>query len=326
MTILFSQIQALQKELADANQSIANEVKKWEQRMVSLSESHQVDLQSSETILKDHRNTIAHLEDQNTELYSENARIKKCLAEKEAALTSAVARATDQENSMQEMLNDKEKSIEKFQMDIEVWEAQLNNERSLTSQLRTKESSLKLELSDKELEMKELKEQLKTKEDLLTKLNKDLMTKQKSLADLHVTVTRHSSDMEDWQRVCQEQSDKLLSMQLEVDEGREELVKTKSTISDLHHQLLQQSDRNTTVMQEHREEVRQLRCKHMFACMYLFHTDSHSHVRMHTCAYTQHKHIHTQTLTYTQRMHAHVHITHTYIHMHKLMYLHLTVS
>ena len=36
-------------------------------------------------------------------------------------------------------------------------------------------------------------------------------------------------------------------------------MRTKSTVPDLHHQLLQQSDQNTTVMQEHREEVRQLR-------------------------------------------------------------------
>ena len=246
--------------MADANQSICHEVKKLEQKIIGLSESHKVDLQSSETILKDHRNTIAHLEDQNTELYSENDRIKKCLAEKEAALISGMARAADKEHSMQNMLSDKERSIEKFQMDIEVCEGQLNNERSLTNQLKVKESSLKMELSGKEAEMKELKEHLRTKEETLTKLNKDLMVKQKSLADLHITITRHSSDLGEWQRVCQEQSDKILSMQQEVEEKGEELVKTKSTISDLHHQLLQQSDRNTTVMQEHREEVRQLKC------------------------------------------------------------------
>ena len=59
--------------------------------------------------------------------------------------------------------------------------------------------------------------------------------------------------------MCEEQSDKICNMQQEITEKGEELVRTKSTVSDLHHQLLQQSDRNTTVMQEHREEVRQLR-------------------------------------------------------------------
>ena len=233
-------------------------MKKLEQKIIGLNESHKVDLQSSETILKDHRNTIAHLEDQNTELYSENDKMKKCLAEKEAALISAMAKAADNEHSMQNMLSDKKRSIEKFQLDIEVYEGQLNNEKSLTNQLRVKESSLKMELSEKEAEMKKLKEHLRTKEEALTKLNKDLMVKQKSLADLHTTITRHTSDLGEWQRVCQEQSDKILSMQQEVEEKGEELVRTKSTISDLHHQLLQQSDRNTTVMQEHHEEVRQL--------------------------------------------------------------------
>ena len=96
--------------------------------------------------MKDHQNTIAHLEDQNTELYSENDRIKKSLEEKEASLLSLMAKAADKEHDMQSALTDKERSIEKFQMVIEVCKAQLDNERSLTNQL--KGSSLKVELSD----------------------------------------------------------------------------------------------------------------------------------------------------------------------------------
>ena len=254
---LYLQIQALQKQLADVNRN-CTEVKQLKEKFVILNEAHKVDLQSSETILKDHRNTIAHLEDQNTELYSENDRIKKSLEEKEASLLSLMAKAADKERDMQSALTDKERSIEKFQMDIEVCKAQLDNERSLTNQLRVKESSLKMELLDSEAKMNELKEQLRTKDEASTKLNKDLMIKQKSLADMHITITRHSSDLEEWQRVYQEQSDKISIMQQEVEEKGEELVKTKSTVSDLHNQLLQQSDRNTTVMQEHREEVRQV--------------------------------------------------------------------
>ena len=75
---------------------------------------------------------------------------------------------------------------------------------------------------------------------------------------MHITITRDSSDFKEWQRVCQEQSDKISIMQQEVEEKGEELVKTKSTVSDLRHQLLQQSDHNMTVMQEDWEEVRQL--------------------------------------------------------------------
>ena len=255
----YPQIQTLQRQLTDANRSACVEIKQLEAAMASLSEAHKLELQSSETILKDHRNTIAHLEDQNTELYSENDKIKKCLEEKEASLLSLMAKVTDKEHAMQSKLTEKERSIENFQMDIEVCKAQLDNERSLTNQLRVKESSLKLELSDKDAKMKELKEQLRTKDETLTKLNKDLTVKQKSLVDIHSTITKHSSDLEKWQRVCEEQSDKICNMQQEITEKGEELVRTKSTVSDLHHQLLQQSDRNTTVMQEHREEVRQLR-------------------------------------------------------------------
>ena len=147
-----------------------------------------------------------------------------------------MAKAADKECDMQSALADKENSIEKFQMDIEVCKAQLDNERSLTNQLRVKESSLKMELSDSEAKMNELKEQLRTKDEALTKLNKDLMIKQKSLADMHITITRHSSDLEEWQRVCQKQSNKISIMQQEVEEKGEELMKTKSTVFNLHNQ------------------------------------------------------------------------------------------
>ena len=201
--------------------------------------------------MKDYRNTIAHLEDQNTEPYSENNRIKSSLEKKEASLLSLMAKAADKERDIQSALTNKERSIEKFQMDVEVCKAQLDNERSLTNQLRVKESSLKMESSDSKTQMNELKEQLRTKDEAMTKLNKDLMIKQKSLADMHITIIRHSSYLEERQRVCQEQSDKISIMQQEVGEKGEELVKMKSTVSNLHHQLLQQFDRNTTVMQEH---------------------------------------------------------------------------
>ena len=68
-------------------------------------------------------------------------------------------------------------------------------------------------MSDKDAKMKELKEQLRTKDETLTNLNKDLTMKQKSLADIHGTITKHTSDLVEWQRVCGEQSDKISSMQ-----------------------------------------------------------------------------------------------------------------
>ena len=63
--------------------------------------------------------------------------------------------------------------------------------------------------------MKELKEQLRTKDETLTNLNKDLTMKQKSLVDIHMhgTITKYTSDLVEWQRVCGEQSDKISSMQ-----------------------------------------------------------------------------------------------------------------
>ena len=235
---------------------VSTEVKQLELRIVDLTESHKVDLQSSETMLKDHRNTIAHLEDQKSLLYSENEKLKALLAKKEADLVHVMASSADTEQTLQNSLSDKEKTVAKLQMDIEVYKAELKDAKSLSNQLKVEESTVKSELSVKEKEIRTLREELKKKDEALAKLNRDLMVKQKSLADLHVTVERHSSDLEEWQKVCHERSNEISVLQQEVTEKGEELVATRSTISDLHQQLLQQSDRNTKVMQEHREDVR----------------------------------------------------------------------
>ena len=235
---------------------VSTEVKQLELRIVDLTESHKMDLQSSETMLKDHRNTIGHLEDQKSLLYSENEKLKTCLAKKEADLVHVMASSADTERTLRNSLSNKEKTVVKLQMDIEVYKAELKDAKSLSNQLKVEESSVKKQLSAKENGIKSLREELRQKDEALAKLNQQLMIKQKSLADLHVTVECHSSDLEEWQKVCQERSNEISVLQHEVTEKGEELVATRSTISDLHQQLLQQSDRNTKAMQEHREDVR----------------------------------------------------------------------
>ncbi|XP_065898660.1 putative leucine-rich repeat-containing protein DDB_G0290503 [Dysidea avara] len=255
---LLDEIQGLQKELADASQMVSTEVKQLELRIVDLTESHKMDLQSSETMLKDHRNTIGHLEDQKSLLYSENEKLKTCLAKKEADLVHVMASSADTERTLRNSLSNKEKTVVKLQMDIEVYKAELKDAKSLSNQLKVEESSVKKQLSAKENGIKSLREELRQKDEALAKLNQQLMIKQKSLADLHVTVECHSSDLEEWQKVCQERSNEISVLQHEVTEKGEELVATRSTISDLHQQLLQQSDRNTKAMQEHREDSAKL--------------------------------------------------------------------
>ena len=66
-----------------------------------------------------------------------------------------------------------------------------------------------------------------------------MIVKQNSL---DVTVSRHSDELEEWQKEGREQLDKISALQQEVEEKGEELVTTKSEISNLYHQLVQQSD------------------------------------------------------------------------------------
>ena len=67
------------------------------------------------------------------------------------------------------------------------------------------------------------------------------MVKQKSLADMDATNTRLSTDLEEYQRVCQEQSENISIMQENFAEKEEELGKTKSEDQKQVCQLLNSS-------------------------------------------------------------------------------------
>ena len=60
--------------------------------------------------------------------------------------------------------------------------------------------------------------------------------------DLSVTIKRRSSELEYWQKESQDSMNKIFTLELAVIEKGVELVTTRSEMSNLHCQLIQQSD------------------------------------------------------------------------------------
>ena len=112
--------------------------------------------------------------------------------------------------------------------------------------------SMKQELADNE---KEMAEKLRVKDEMLDKLKEEVIVKQDSLADVNITIRKHIN-LEEWQKESQEQLDKIVALQQEVKEKGEELVTTKSEMSNLHHQMVQQSDLLSAAMTSYAEKER----------------------------------------------------------------------
>ena len=148
-------------------------------------------------------------------------------------------------------LADKEKMIDMLQADATIYKVELNDARELISKLELEQVSMKQQLANNQ---KETLEMISDKDEMLAKLKGELITKQDSLADMNFTLRRHTSELEEWQKESQEHLDKILSLQQEVAEKGEELTLTKSEMSNLHHQLVQQSNHLSTTMMDYADK------------------------------------------------------------------------
>ena len=111
-------------------------------------------------------------------------------------------------------------------------QAKLNDMKDLMDRL-------KMELADNE---NKLMKNMIVKDEALTKLKQELAIKQNSLDDLSITIQRNSSELEYWQKESQENMHKIFNLEQAIIENGAELVTTRSEMSNLHCQLVQQSD------------------------------------------------------------------------------------
>ena len=130
-----------------------------------------------------------------------------------------------EKQSMKHELADKMRTNDNLQ-------AKLNDMKDLMDQL-------KLELADNE---NKLMKNMIVKDEALTKLKQELAIKQNSLDDLSITIQRNSSELEYWQKESQENMHKIFTLEQAIVEKGAELVTTRSEMSNLHCQLVQQSD------------------------------------------------------------------------------------
>ena len=162
--------------------------------------------------------------------------LKEELIEQSDHLSAEIA----DKQTMKAKLADKEQMVDKLQADVAMYENELHNTKDSLSQVKIEWSFMKQELVDNEKAMR-------IKDEALAELRKELIIKQNCLDDI---VSRHSTELEGWQKECQEQSDKMLILQKAITENKEELVVTKKQISDLNDQLAEQADLLNTEMAE----------------------------------------------------------------------------
>ena len=161
---------------------------------------------------------------------------------------------TEEKQTMKHELTDKERIIDMLQADIAMYKVELNNAKDFMSQLKMEQLSMKQEIADNG---KEMMEKLRVKDETLAKLKEELVVKQDSLADMNIIV-RKCTNLEEWQKESQEQLDKIVVLQQEVEEKGEELVTTKSEMSNLRHQMVQQSDVLSATMTSYAEKEQTL--------------------------------------------------------------------
>ena len=146
-----------------------------------------------------------------------------------------------EKQSMKHELADKIRTNDNLQ-------AKLNDMKDLMDQL-------KLELADNE---NKLMKNMIVKDEALTKLKQELAIKQNSLDDLSITIQRHSSELEYWQKESQENMHKIFNLEQAIIENGAELATTRSEMSNLHCQLVQQSDHLNGMMTSYADKEQAL--------------------------------------------------------------------
>ena len=146
-----------------------------------------------------------------------------------------------EKQSMKDELADKMRTNDNLQ-------AKRNDMKDLMDQL-------KMELADNE---NKLMKNMIVKDEALTKLKQELAIKQNSLDDLGITIQRHSSELEYWQKESQENMHKIFTLEQANIEKGAELVTTRSEMSNLHCQLVQQSDHLSGMMTSYADKEQAL--------------------------------------------------------------------
>ena len=170
-----------------------------------------------------------------------------------AQQANVLSAETEENQRLKCELTDEKKTTEMLQSVIAMYKIELSDAKELVNQLQWEQNSMKQQIADNK---KEMIEKIRAKEEKLTKLEEELIIKQDSVADMEINIRRHTHELEEWQKESQEQSDKILSLQQEVADKREQLVITKSEITKLQHQLVEKSNLLSAIVVQYNNEVK----------------------------------------------------------------------
>ena len=225
----------LKKELTEKQNSFDVSVSRHSDELEELQKAAQKQVLTLQT-------SIAEKDEELVETRNEISDLHHQLAQQSDLFSAEI----EEKQTMKHELTDKGSIIDMLQADIAMYKVELNNAKDCISQLKMEQLSMKQELADNEKEMTE-------KYEMLDKLKEEVIVKQDSLADVNITIRKHIN-LEEWPKESQEQLDKIVALQQEVEEKGEELVTTKSEMSNLHHQMVQQSDVLSAAMTSYAEK------------------------------------------------------------------------
>ena len=179
------------------------------------------------------------------DLQTDNERYKTELNEAK----DFIQQLKEEQLSMKQQLDNNDKvMMEKLRVKDEVL-------AELKEKLIMKQKSFNEAVSKHLTELEELQEVTREQSETLSILEKEVVQKdefeelvitRKEISALKEQLAKQSdvlraNELEEWQNESKEQSDKILALQQEVAEKGEELAAAKSEMSNLHHQLVQQS-------------------------------------------------------------------------------------
>ena len=170
-----------------------------------------------------------------------------------AQQANVLSTETEENQKLKCELTDEKKTTEMLQSVIAMYKIELSDAKELVNQLQWEQNSMKQQIADNK---KEMIEKIRAKEEKLTKLEEELIIKQDSVADMEINIRRHTHELEEWQKESKEQSDKILSLQQEVADKREQLVITNSEITKLQHQLVEKSNLLSAIVVKYNNEVK----------------------------------------------------------------------
>ena len=230
----------LKKQLTEKQNSFDIAVSTYQDEMKELQKVTQEQLLTLQKSIAEKHEELVVTRNEMSDLHHQ-------LAQKSDLLSAEI----EEKQTMKHELTDKERTIDMLQADNATYKVELNNAKDFMSQLKMEQLSMKQQLADNE---KDMIEKLRVKDESLAKLKEELIIKQDSLADMNITIRKRTNDLEEWQKESEEQVYKIVALQHEVEEKGEELVTTKSEMSNLHHRLLQQSDLLSTAMTSYAEK------------------------------------------------------------------------